>query len=383
MRDYWHILTGEYPPQHGGVSDYTFLLAEGLAKEGEKVHVWTSQCESETPAADNVTVHRTVNSWVSKDLQRLNDALNEFPAPRSLLVQYAPNAWGRKGLNFDFCSWLLKRSELGDDVRLMVHEPFYPWRLWDKPTRWILAAGQRRMMRTLLKASSQVYISIPAWEKLLRPFAKSDSQPMTWLPIYSTIPVVENEEAVATARSSLAKENQFVVGSFGTFGGDIERDAFEIFLALLSKNANIAGALLGRGGERVAQRLCEKNASFKSRLFAPGSLSAEDISIQLQACDLLVQPYPDGISSRRTSAMAGLAHGLPMVTAKGVLSEPFWVEKNCVALIDTSNNSSFVTVTESLLTDEVARKKLGQSALVAYDEMFSLKRTIAELTKER
>ena len=39
-KDCWHILSGEYPPQPGGVSDYTAGLAEGLAKAGAEVHVW-------------------------------------------------------------------------------------------------------------------------------------------------------------------------------------------------------------------------------------------------------------------------------------------------------------------------------------------------------
>ena len=36
----WHIITGEYPPQPGGVSDYTRLVAEGLAAAGDAVTVW-------------------------------------------------------------------------------------------------------------------------------------------------------------------------------------------------------------------------------------------------------------------------------------------------------------------------------------------------------
>ena len=373
----WHLLTGEYPPQPGGVSDYTALLAAGLAGGGDEVHIWTTRAEGETLVTEGVMVHRAVHKWSPDDLLKLDNALNSFTAPRRLMIQYAPNVWGYKGLNFGFCHWLLKRSEQGDDVRLMVHEPFYPWRLWDKPTRWLLAAGQRRMMQMLLKASSRVYISIPAWELLLRPFAKSESQPMTWLPVYSTIPIVENKEAVAATRRHIVKENQLVIGSFGTFGGDIGRDTFEIFFKLLSKNANIAGLLLGRGGERVAQSLYEKNASFKNRLFAPGSLSAEEISIHLQACDLLVQPYPDGISSRRTSAMAGIAHGLPVITKQGFLSEPIWSETNCVALSD--DISGFVKIAENLLDQANERAALGERARTTYEKYFSLSRTIREL----
>ena len=36
----WAILTGEYPPQAGGVSDYTRLVAEGLAAVGDEVAVY-------------------------------------------------------------------------------------------------------------------------------------------------------------------------------------------------------------------------------------------------------------------------------------------------------------------------------------------------------
>ena len=38
----WHFLTGEYPPDRGGVADYTALVAAGLAKHGCAVHVWST-----------------------------------------------------------------------------------------------------------------------------------------------------------------------------------------------------------------------------------------------------------------------------------------------------------------------------------------------------
>ena len=36
----WHLITCEYPPRTGGVSDYTRLVAEGLSEAGDEVHVW-------------------------------------------------------------------------------------------------------------------------------------------------------------------------------------------------------------------------------------------------------------------------------------------------------------------------------------------------------
>jgi hypothetical protein len=42
----WHILTGEYPPQPGGVSDYTRQLARALVDAGDSVEVWAPHFET-------------------------------------------------------------------------------------------------------------------------------------------------------------------------------------------------------------------------------------------------------------------------------------------------------------------------------------------------
>ena len=40
----WLILTGDYPPQLGDVSDYTRQIACGLAEAGDLVHVRQPRC---------------------------------------------------------------------------------------------------------------------------------------------------------------------------------------------------------------------------------------------------------------------------------------------------------------------------------------------------
>ncbi|HEY0094990.1 MAG TPA: glycosyltransferase, partial [Archangium sp.] len=54
----WHLLTGEFPPRPGGVSDYTWQVAEGLARTGCAVHVWAPGDPQEALAPEGVTVHR-------------------------------------------------------------------------------------------------------------------------------------------------------------------------------------------------------------------------------------------------------------------------------------------------------------------------------------
>ena len=143
----WHLLTGEYPPQIGGVSDYTMVLAGALAAAGAEIHVWATALAGPAPDLVGVTVHRIAGRRSSADLSRLGAVLDAFAPPRRLLIQHVPNAWGYKGLNLGFGRWLAGRRRQGDDVRVMFHKVRYFTRLCDRPTRWLLAAVQRRMVR--------------------------------------------------------------------------------------------------------------------------------------------------------------------------------------------------------------------------------------------
>ncbi len=376
----WHLLTGEYPPQSGGISDYTWLLAAGLAAGDEQVHVWTTPVEGITSAAqEGVMVHHSAGKWSPRDLARLGAELDSFAAPRRLLVQHTPNTWGYRGLNLRFCEWLVKRKKAGDDIWLMVHEPFYPWLWRDKPTRWLLAAGQRWMLRRLLSASSRVYISIPGWEKHLRAYETVGRRMIEWLPIFSTIPVIADDRKVAELRQGLTRSGRIVIGNFGTFGGAIGEMLLQVLPALLLSHPERVGLLLGRGGERFAARLLSHHPQLSERLFAPGELSPEQVSLNLQACDVLVQPYPDGVSSRRTSVMAGLAHGIPTVSNTGFLSEPIWAQTNCVALAATHKSSELVAEVEILLKDSDARASLAARADAVYTQNFALEHTLSRL----
>ncbi|MFL5350710.1 MAG: glycosyltransferase family 4 protein, partial [Hyalangium sp.] len=93
----WHLLTGEYPPQPGGVSDYTRLIARELARRGLEVHVWAPGKAGET-REEGVTVHRAPGLFTPAGLIRLSRGLERCRAPRRLLLQYVPHAFGLKAM---------------------------------------------------------------------------------------------------------------------------------------------------------------------------------------------------------------------------------------------------------------------------------------------
>src|SRR2546421_747505 len=78
--------------------------------------------------------------------------------------------------------------------------------------------------------------------------------------------------------------------------------------------------------------MVERFPGLQGRVFAPGALPGDQVAVHLAATDLLVQPFPDGVTTRRTSLMAGLALGRPIVTTGGFNTEPLWKETGAVFL---------------------------------------------------
>ena len=94
------------------MSDYTSLVAAGLADQGDEVHVWCAPCRNPDsgPEAPGVVVHRALGSLSSADLRRVGEQLDRFPAPRRILVQWVPHAYGYRSMNVGFCRWLRNRA---------------------------------------------------------------------------------------------------------------------------------------------------------------------------------------------------------------------------------------------------------------------------------
>jgi glycosyltransferase involved in cell wall biosynthesis len=377
----WHIITCEYPPRVGGVSDYTRLVAEGLASAGDRVHVWSPSSDGEVgEVARGVTLRRELGEFRPSDLRRAGRALDEFAAPRRLLVQWVPHGYGYRSMNVWFCLWLWARAVLrGDELTLVVHEPFLAF--GEGSRRQDAVALVHRLMTTILLSSARrVWTTIPKWEDCLRPYALGRRVPFGWLPVPSATPATASAEETAATRALYALEGVSLVGHFGTYGGQVARSLARLLPRLLSEEeSDCAVLLLGQGGEAMREELLRERPEFAECVHASGTLTHESLSRHLAACDLLLQPYPDGVSARRTSAMAGLAHGLPVVTTSGALTEGLWKESGAVALARAGDDDSLLDEVRGLLASPTERSRLSAAALTLYRERFDLPHTIDAL----
>ena len=377
-----HILTGEYPPRPGGVGDYCAQVAAGLAAEGRGVHVWCPGRDARRTEASGVEVHRVARLFSPGGLGRLARALDRWPAPRSLLLQYTPNALGVRGMNVPLCVWLLMRSRR-DDVRVMFHEPYFYFG-WRRPHRNVLAVVQRLMAVLLLGASRRVYLSSATWERSLSPYMWLGGRQLMWLPIPSNVPRCENEVAIERCRLELTggSPDTPLIGHFGTYGDQI-RPLLEACLAgVAARLPGLYVACLGRHGETFVAGLEARVPSLRGRVVASGGLAPEAVAAHLRACDLVVQPFPDGVTTRRTSLMASLVNGCPTVTTIGPLTEPLWTDESGVAMAPVGDTAALVGLVVGLLRDEARRAALGRAGYRLYDTRFALRHTVRHLSDQ-
>lgn len=387
-----HIITSEYPPQPGGVSDYTRIVAKGLAAAGDEVHVWCPglECGDLTPLSSEnqsgvepphskVVLHREMGAFTPHNLRAVSRLLEEFPAPRRVLVQWVPHGYGFRSMNIAFCLWLWQRGLSGDEVELMVHEPS----LGFGEGSWkhnIVAAVHRLMTIILLRATRRVWVSIPAWEKRWRPYTLGRAIEFRWLPVGGNIPVAETRDESQQLRARLLAGHKTLIGHFGAY--DVNTTALLLKSVPELAKEDVTLLLLGRGGERMRAALIEHAPAIADRVHATGTLDAAELSRHISACDLMLQPYIDGVSSRRTSTMTTLAHGVPVVTTRGKFTESLWAESKAIGLAPVEDVSQLIEEARRLMPDAAARNGIRTAAQEFYVEHFDSSRIIARLRED-
>jgi glycosyltransferase involved in cell wall biosynthesis len=374
---HWQILTGEYPPQPGGVSDYTHIVASALAAGGDRVDVWAPPCAITAEIDPGVTVRRLPDCYGPRSLRLIDRQLDAGDGPRRLLVQYVPHAFGWKAANVPFCWWL--RSRRRDSVWVMFHEVAYPTGSEYSARENALGTVTRWMASIVGRAAQRIFVSIPAWRPIVESLTGT-CVPIEWLPVPSTISPVDDPVGSSILRARISQDRS-LVGHLGTYG-NLMRPLLEASLPGLLTTTDCRLLLLGRQGGVLRDALLAAHPHFTDRIAAPGALTDADLSRHVAACDVMLQPYPDGVSSRRTSVMVALSHSRPVVTTMGWLSEPFWPESGAVVTVPVGDPAALVSATSQLVSDRRRLSDLSARSHAIYAERFALAHTIQRLQQE-
>jgi glycosyltransferase involved in cell wall biosynthesis len=192
--------------------------------------------------------------------------------------------------------------------------------------------------------------------------------------------VTADAGAATDVRHELAvMPDAMLVGSFGSVGAGREAVLLESLAALDAAGRRANLLLIGAGSESTRAAILSGRPEVATRVHATGRTDASAISRYLRACDVLVQPYVDGISGRRSSASAALAHGCPIVTTHGRFTEPLWRESAAVRLAPAGDGARYAQAVVALSLDAAERSRLSERARALYDARFHVRHTVAAL----
>ena len=377
----WVIITGEYPPQPGGVADYSRLIARGLVAAGDSVTVFAPPAPGADPSDKDVEVRRLPDRFGLRSLRAIDAYLDTHGGSPQLLVQYVPHAFGRRAMNVSFCLWLWRRRARRPFV--VFHEVAFPIQSGARLRHQALGLVTHAMAAIVERASAHSFIPTAAWKTVLRRVAGRKADACAWMPVPSNIDCdVSNDERHA-ARSRLGAPPLRLIGHFGTFGQYHNRLMRRLVPELLAGDSDRVMLLVGRGSDAFRDRLVASDPNLAPRVIARGAVSATDAARVLSACDLLVQPYEDGISGRRASALAGLALGRPVVSTVGRLSEAMWQTSDAVSLVPAEDveatSRALASRVDALLNAPETAAALADRGATLYRARFDVSHTIRAL----
>jgi glycosyltransferase involved in cell wall biosynthesis len=370
----WNIITGEYPPKSGGVADYTQLVARALADAGDDVHVFAPYAQGACDFADGVRVNHLSDHFGARGIGELSRGLSRRGDARTLL-QYVPHAFGMRAMNLPLSLWLWARMR--GDLTVMFHEVAFPIRKHQPLRHNVLGVMHYAMAVGVARAASKIYIAAGAWQAKLAPLVR-DAGAITLLPVPSNIPLVNDRAAIMTRRARYADRGEVLIGHFGTYGEHLA-EPLAAALAPILEDSAARVLLIGRASERFLESLKDRFGPLAERVSATGGLRPEDVSVCISACDAMLQPFPDGVTARNASTIAGLQHGKPVVTTDGAMTEKMWRDSRAAMLVADGDWGALGTAALGLARDRESSRAMGCAARKFYRDVFDLTLTIQAL----
>lgn len=367
------MLSPEFPPTIGGISGYVAQLAQALVRAGDRVDVW-AKGPAAPPATPGLTVHslpagfdRHARSAVTRALRAETGSV--------ILLEFVP--YGMGGFPPAFLGWL---ARMPHPLWLMFHEVAYPFERGQSWRRHALALLTHAQAGFLFRRAERVFLSTDAWRGMLAPFGKPRRHPEV-LPIASNLPArvpVERTREVLRAELDIPADAA-VVGHFGTFGSLVAGPLTELVLRLWSMRPDVILVVVGRSSHVWLERLPRERRALVRSL---DEVTLERAAEALSMVDVVLCPFPDGATTRRTTLMGALSLGKAVVTNDGRLTEAVWRHERCVELTP-DEPARMAEHCAALLSEPERRRSLGLRAAEVYERCFSLDTTVRALRAAR
>jgi glycosyltransferase involved in cell wall biosynthesis len=358
----------------GGIGAFTQELAKALADQGHEIHIITSRAARPEQKKRSLwdarephdigfaQLHPHVGRWRWSALSTIAQVAIRYELD-VINLQFQAAAYDMHVPAMNLLAWRLRG--LAKTV-VTFHDLRVPY-LFPK-------AGRIRAwtLERLANSADGIIVTNGADFESLKA-AKIEENGMRQIPIGSNIAAMQTAAALVTsARKDLGiAPDDCLLGYFGFLSDSKGADTLVRALDRLGSQYHLV-FVGGRTGSSdpdnneaflTKLELLVEELDLGQRVHWTGFLPATEVSAYLRAADIMVLPYRDGVSLRRGTLMAVLAHGRPLITTEPTAACPEMVHRDNVWLTPVDDDGQLADAIQTLAADPGLRMRLGQAAL--------------------
>lgn len=346
------IITRRLPPATCGIGDYSVRFANTLRMLGYRVDLISLE--------DDMDSKLNSPNLLSYSLSRVSSLLVRLD-PSHVLLQFTPQLY-LKGAELELLSltrfWAGCRKKW--HCSLIVHETYFLE--WWYPPSWIRGRKERQLLRSLASLSDQVFSASHPLVEEIRGWDQASR--VSVLPIGSNIEVLAKNKDEIRARKGFEPENVVIV----LFGGGNS-------LRWLASHVNATDRLLRRKGTKLHWVMLGGVSigwfNLESPHISPGHITEFEVSEWLIAADVFILPHYAGLSAKRGTLMAALAHRLPVVGTETRMTDKFWRDVRGIQLVPRWPAGRFATAVMTVISDRNKAVKSGELNGLYFDNNLS------------
>lgn len=330
------------------VEEYCRYLSSALAAQGISLEI--------------ARVHWTQTGWRTA----LAELTEKFPGRENswFLLQYTALAWSRRGFSWRFLKVIRHLKRSGGRCAVVFHdaEPYFGSRLTDRIRR----AVQLYTMRAAWRLADLSIFTIPP-EKI--PWIAAPSERNAFIPVGANLPAPAHAWRSMGLKGAAPPTVVIFSLSEGSVGAGEVKSIADAALFAAESIGPLRILVLGRNSEIARTHLPERVGKSKVQVIAHGLLPADEVVQILGSCDAML--FVRGpISTRRGSAIAGIACGLPVIARQGWETAPPVTEAG-VELVRAEESTNFGPALVRVLADPPFRAQLSKRSREAYTRYFS------------
>lgn len=345
-----NFITGAYPPMRCGIGDFVSRLALEVSRLGHASQVITAK---EAHSQDDVVdVRPIMDDWYPGRLGGLLKYLDR-EKPDIVNLHYPSQEFGRFSA-VDGLPWLWRLRRLAPLV-LTIHE----YSSFTRLGHFRIALMARFANHIIVPEQQNLTQLAGDWPRL--------TPRLTHIPLGPTLePTVIDPLSEGKIRQEIGLDEKQI--HLLTFGFVSPGKGFEYLLtafdAIADRQPDVHLWLAADDQpahpnyrayhEAIRQQI--KTSAYRDQIHWTGFLTAEKLSQYLHLADMVMLPYDDGASLRRTTLLNALAHGRPIIST-GNLSPAAGV-----VVVPPKDPHALAEAVDRLLANETERRQLAEQA---------------------